>query len=123
MPTCPVDRTCSWVIRGPHHDWWTTTAGALVLAFGLALLTGLLAWAALQRQRTERHRISTESYAQARATEHATEERRVRARVIRADDDTDPGPSAGVPSPGARTQPLSTDATEEWPAARPPSTP
>jgi hypothetical protein len=122
MPTCPVDRTCSWVIRGPHHDWWTTTAGALVLAFGLALLTGLLAWAALQRQRTERHRITTESYERGRDADRMTDESKVRARVIR-DDDTYPGPSAGVPSPGARTQPLSTDATEEWPAARPPSTP
>jgi formylmethanofuran dehydrogenase subunit E len=83
MPTCPLDRTCSWVIRGPHHDWWTTTAGALVLAFGLALLTGLLAWAILQRQRTERHRVTTDSYERGRDADRARDDAKVRARVMR----------------------------------------
>lgn len=51
MPPCPTDRQCRWTIGGPHHDWWTTSAGALVLLATVLATLALIGWMAWLRHR------------------------------------------------------------------------
>lgn len=51
MPPCPTDRQCKWTIGGPHHDWWTTSAGALVLLATVLATLALIGWMAYLKHR------------------------------------------------------------------------